>query len=134
MLSLALKVASDSRADRGLRDEIFGVIETIGGPQAQAGLVHIIATDKEEMVRYHAFESALAVGKAVHLGKPFIEIRDDWLEQNSLGHPTDSHPIAGHAECPWQANRLAAPVPEQPRYPRLGHRPTRSIAYDVYHT
>jgi hypothetical protein len=63
LLTLALKVAADAGADRTLRDEIFGVVETIGGPQAQAGLIHIIATDKEEMVRYHAFESALAVGK-----------------------------------------------------------------------
>jgi len=64
LLALALKVAADGGADRTLRDEMFGVVETIGGPQAQAGLNHIIATDKEEMVRYHAFESALAVGKA----------------------------------------------------------------------
>ena len=63
LLPFALKVAADGAAARGLRDEMFGVIEVIGGPQAQVGLVHIIATEKDEVVRYRAFESLLAVGK-----------------------------------------------------------------------
>lgn len=64
LLPLALKVAGDSSADPTLRDEMFGVIEVIGGPQAEAGLRNIISTDRQEIVRYRAFESALAVGKA----------------------------------------------------------------------
>jgi HEAT repeat protein len=64
LLPLALRVAGDPGADPTVRDEMFGVIEVIGGPQSQAGLVHIIATDRQEIVRYRAFESLLVVGKA----------------------------------------------------------------------
>jgi len=63
-LLVALKTAGDPRASNDLRDEAFGVVEKIGGPEAQKGLVHIIAEDKNEKVRYRAHEAALAVGKA----------------------------------------------------------------------
>ena len=63
VLPFALKVAADPKADKLIRDEMFGVVETIGGPQAKAGLVHIIQTDPMEMVRYRAFESLLTVAK-----------------------------------------------------------------------
>jgi hypothetical protein len=64
VLSFALKVAGDPKADRSVRDEMFGVVEAIGGLEARDGLVRIIQTDKEELVRYRAFESLLAVAKA----------------------------------------------------------------------
>jgi hypothetical protein len=64
VLSFALKVAADSKADRSVRDEMFGVVESIGGLEARDGLVRIIQTDKEELVRYRAFESLLTVAKA----------------------------------------------------------------------
>lgn len=64
LLPLALKVAGDSGADPTVRDEMFGVIEVIGGPQAEAGLLNIISTDRQEIVRYRAFESVLVVSKA----------------------------------------------------------------------
>jgi hypothetical protein len=63
-LPAALKIAGDPKAANDLRDEAFGVVEKIGGPEAQKGLVHIIAEDKNEKVRYRAHEAALAVGKA----------------------------------------------------------------------
>ena len=63
VLPFALKVAGDSKADKGIRDEMFGVVESIGGLDARDGLVRIIQTDKEELVRYRAFESILAVAK-----------------------------------------------------------------------
>ena len=63
-LSLALKIAGDGKANKELRGEAFGVIEKIGGPEAQKGLLRIIAEDKSELVRYRAHEAALAVGKA----------------------------------------------------------------------
>lgn len=62
-LPFALKVAADPKADRSVRDEMFGVVEAIGGLEARDGLVRIIQTDKEELVRYRAFESLLAVAK-----------------------------------------------------------------------
>lgn len=62
-LPFALKVAGDSKADRGIRDEMFGVVEGIAGLEARDGLVRIIQTDKDELVRYRAFESLLAVAK-----------------------------------------------------------------------
>jgi hypothetical protein len=64
VLPFALKVAGDPKADKLIRDEMFGVVEVIGGLEAQKGLLAIISSDKEEIVRYRAFESALAVGKA----------------------------------------------------------------------
>lgn len=63
VLTFALKVAGDTKADRSIRDEMFGVVENIGGLEARDGLVRIIQTDKEELVRYRAFESLLAVAK-----------------------------------------------------------------------
>jgi hypothetical protein len=72
VLPFALKVAADPRADKVIRDEMFGVIETIGGLDAQKGLLDIISSDKEEIVRYRAFESALTAGKAEAIG-PALE-------------------------------------------------------------
>jgi hypothetical protein len=63
VLSFAMKIAADPRADRTIRDEMFGVVETIGGLEARDGLVRIIQTDKEELARYRAFESLLVVSK-----------------------------------------------------------------------
>jgi HEAT repeat protein len=63
VLPFAIKVASDTKADKIVRDEMFGVVETIGGLEAQRGLLGIISSDKEEIVRYRAFESALTCGK-----------------------------------------------------------------------
>lgn len=64
VLPFALKVAADPKADKVIRDEMFGVVETIGGLEAQKGLLEIISSDREEIVRYRAFESVLAVSKA----------------------------------------------------------------------
>jgi HEAT repeat protein len=64
VLPFALKIASDPKGDKIVRDEMFGVIETIGGLEAQRGLLGIISSDREEIVRYRAFESALTAGKA----------------------------------------------------------------------
>jgi hypothetical protein len=63
VLPFALKVAADPKADKGLRDEMFGVVEAIGGLEAEKGLLAIISSDKDEIVRYRAFESALAARK-----------------------------------------------------------------------
>jgi len=64
VLPFALKIASDPKADKTKRDEMFGVIEGIGGLDAEKGLVGIISSDKDEIVRYRAFESILAARKA----------------------------------------------------------------------
>jgi HEAT repeat protein len=63
LLPLALKIASDPKANRAVRDEMFGLAEKIGGLEAQRGLIRIIASDPNELVRYRAYEAALAVGK-----------------------------------------------------------------------
>ncbi len=64
VLSFALKIAADPKADKAVRDEMFGVVEAIGGLEAEKGLLSIISSDKEEIVRYRAFESVLAAQKA----------------------------------------------------------------------
>jgi HEAT repeats len=63
VLPLALRIAADPKANNLVRDEAFGVVEKIGGPAAQKGLVEIIANDKKDLVRYRAYEAALEVGK-----------------------------------------------------------------------
>lgn len=63
VLPWALKVAADGKAHREVRGEVFGVIEKIGGPAAQQGLVAIIGGDPDPIVRYRAYEAALEVGK-----------------------------------------------------------------------
>jgi HEAT repeat protein len=63
-LPFAIKVAGDPAADKAVRDEMFGVVEGIGGLDAEKGLLGIISSDKEEIVRYRAFESVLAARKA----------------------------------------------------------------------
>ena len=64
VLPFALKVAADGKADKAVRDEMFGVIGTIGGLEAEKGLLSIISSDKEEIVRYRAFEVELDARKA----------------------------------------------------------------------
>jgi len=64
VLPFALKVAGDAKADKAVRDEMFGVVEGIGGLEAEKGLLGIISSDPEEIVRYRAFESVLAARKA----------------------------------------------------------------------
>ena len=63
-LPFALKIAADARADKSVRDEMFGVVENIGGLEAEKGLVAIISSDKDEIVRYRAFEAMLGARKA----------------------------------------------------------------------
>jgi len=62
LLPVALKIAGDAKANKELRGEAFGVIEKIGGPEAEKGLLRIIAEDKNDIVRYRAHEAALEVG------------------------------------------------------------------------
>jgi HEAT repeat protein len=64
VLPFALKIAADSHADKGIRDEMFGVVEGIGGLDAEKGLLGIISSDRDEIVRYRAFESVLGARKA----------------------------------------------------------------------
>jgi hypothetical protein len=64
VLAFALKVAGDPKADKTIRDEMFGVVEGIGGLDAEKGLVSIISSDKDEIVRYRAFESLMVARKA----------------------------------------------------------------------
>jgi HEAT repeat protein len=64
VLPFALKIAADSKADKTVRDEMFGILEGIGGLDSEKGLVGIISSDKDEIVRYRAFESILAARKS----------------------------------------------------------------------
>ena len=49
MLPFALKVAADRKADKALRDQMFGVVETIGGLEAEKGLVahHLVRQGRD---------------------------------------------------------------------------------------
>jgi hypothetical protein len=64
LLPFALRLAGDPKGNKAVRDEMFGLTEKIGGLEAARGLVRIIATDPNELVRYRAYEAALAVGGA----------------------------------------------------------------------
>jgi hypothetical protein len=63
LVPFALRVASDFGANKLVRDQMFGVLEHVGGMEAVAGLAKIIAGDPEERARYAAFASAVEVGK-----------------------------------------------------------------------
>jgi HEAT repeat protein len=78
VLPLALKIVADPKANNLVRDEVFGVVEKIGGPAAQKGLVDIIANDKKDLVRYRAFEAALEAGK-VEAVQPALQAFSDKL-------------------------------------------------------
>jgi hypothetical protein len=64
LLPFALRLAGDPKGNKAVRDEMFGLTEKIGGLEAARGLVRIIATDPNELVRYRAYEAALAAGGA----------------------------------------------------------------------
>jgi hypothetical protein len=64
LLPMALRIAGDGKANKAVRDEMFGLVEKVGGLEAQRGLVKIIAADHDELVRYRAYEAAVAVGGA----------------------------------------------------------------------
>jgi hypothetical protein len=63
LLPVVINIAASSKSKRDLRDEMFGVMEVIGGPEAERGLLQIIAGDKEDLVRYRAHEALLEIGK-----------------------------------------------------------------------
>lgn len=62
LLAFAMEKAGDAGTKKAVRDEMFGVIEKIGGLEAQRGLTGIIASDPDEVVRYRAYEAALVSG------------------------------------------------------------------------
>ncbi len=64
LLPMALRMAGDAKVNKGLRDEMFGLAERIGGLAARDGLIAIIRGDKVELVRYRAYEAALVAGRA----------------------------------------------------------------------
>jgi HEAT repeat protein len=72
LLPMALRIAGDPKANKAVRDEMFGLVEKIGGAEAQQGLVRIISGDPTELVRYRAYEAALAVGKGAAIA-PALE-------------------------------------------------------------
>lgn len=55
----ALIVAGNSKADKAVRDQVFGVLVMTAGQGVHDGLVRIIANSREEMVRYRAFDALL---------------------------------------------------------------------------
>ncbi len=63
VLAFALRMAGAPATHPEVRQEMFGVVEKVGGLAARDGLVRIIAADKDERVRYLAYETALASAK-----------------------------------------------------------------------
>jgi hypothetical protein len=59
----ALKIAGDTKANKAVRDEMFGLLEYLGGASARDGAIRIVAEDPDELVRYRAYECALSTGK-----------------------------------------------------------------------
>jgi hypothetical protein len=72
LVPFALRIVGDRGANKAVRDEMFGVLERVGGPEAAAGLIKVIASDPEPAARYAAFASAIAIGRAEALG-PALE-------------------------------------------------------------
>jgi HEAT repeat protein len=58
-----MRMAGDQRANKAVRDEMFGLLEYVGTPEAADGALRIIASDPDPVVRYRAYETAVAIGK-----------------------------------------------------------------------
>ena len=69
LVPLALELAGDRRTHPAVRDELFGLLEHAGGEGAVSGAIGIIATDPDALVRYRAYETAVAAGGAAALGR-----------------------------------------------------------------
>jgi hypothetical protein len=63
LVSFAMRMAGDQRANKAVRDEMFGLLEYVGTPEAADGALRIIASDPDPVVRYRAYETAVAIGK-----------------------------------------------------------------------
>ena len=72
LVPLALRIAGDSGANELVREEMFGVLEHVGGVEARDAAIRIIAGDPKERARYRAYEVALIAGKADAVG-PALE-------------------------------------------------------------
>jgi hypothetical protein len=72
LVPFALRVVADRAAHKGVREEMFDVLEHLGGDEARQGLVRLIASDPEEKARYRAYEAAVAIGAGAALG-PALE-------------------------------------------------------------
>ena len=64
LVSFAMRMAGDQRASRAVRDEMFGLLEYVATPEAADGAIRVISTDPDPVVRYRAYEAAVAIGKA----------------------------------------------------------------------
>jgi hypothetical protein len=68
LLPLALELAADQQLALTVREEMFGLIESLGGPAAQEGLVKIVADPAQpDIIRYRSFAGALVVGHTAAL-------------------------------------------------------------------
>jgi hypothetical protein len=63
LVPFAMRIAGDQRANRAVRDEMFGLLEYVGTPEAVEGAIRVIASDPDPVVRYRAYEAAVAAGK-----------------------------------------------------------------------
>ena len=63
LVAFAMRMAGDQRANKAVRDEMFGLLEYVGTPEAADGALRIIASDPDPIVRYRAYETAVAIGK-----------------------------------------------------------------------
>ncbi len=63
LVNFAMRMAGDQRANKAVRDEMFGLLEYVGTPEAAEGAIRVIVTDPDPIVRYRAYETAVAIGK-----------------------------------------------------------------------
>ena len=63
LVAFAMRMAGDQRANKAVRDEMFGLLEYVGTPEAAEGAIRVIASDPDPVVRYRAYEAAVAIGK-----------------------------------------------------------------------
>jgi len=62
LAALAVQIARNAAAPGLLREEMFALAETCCGDATQEGLIQIVAESPEPLVRYRAFEAAVAAG------------------------------------------------------------------------
>jgi hypothetical protein len=113
LLPLAIQIAASAKSKRELRDEMFGVIEVIGGPEAEKGLLQIIAEDKEDLVRYRAHEALLEIGKEKVIVQALeaFPTKATYLRQDVLDFLVKDIGKLGPKSKPQVLNALNSPAP-----------------------
>lgn len=113
LVPFALRLAGDPQARKGVRDEMFGLAERLGGPLVRDGLIRIIATDTEELVRYRAYEAALGAGRgeAIQPALEAFSLKQTYKRDDVVDYLVKDIQKLGPGSRPFLIKALASGAP-----------------------